>query len=363
MESTNGNFVQRHAEAVALLYPVEVLHSFGISDQKEKYLLDEKEINGIKTMVVYFRKSKFPFINFFRRIQGYKIGFRNITKPDLVHANILQSQMIFAVLLKWKYKIPFVVSEHWSGFLKINRHRISNLKIRIARFIANRASYVMPVSQMLLKELQSLKIGKKYKVVENVVDTTLFTPLDFKNNTEFIFLHISNLVGLKNPEKIISTAKRLRKEFTNFRLQIGGDGSEKVLKHLHHLCENEDYIEIFGEQTIEEVAKKMRGSHCFVLFSEYENLPCVLIESMSSGVPVIATRVGGIPEIVEDGCGILISKSEEELYQAMKKFLSQEVRFLSPEKLHQYAEERFSKIKIAKKLDAIYQEVMGLPKG
>ncbi|MCB4234228.1 glycosyltransferase family 4 protein [Kaistella anthropi] len=70
----------------------------------------------------------------------------------------------------------------------------------------------------------------------------------------------------------------------------------------------------------QEVSEKMRASDCFVLFSDYENFPCVLLESLSTGTPVIATKVGGIPEVVNEKNGILISNSKDELYEAMKKF-------------------------------------------
>ena len=60
LEPTNGNFVQRHAEAVSQLHDVEILHSIGDSMQKETYLFDDKIINRIRTVIVYYKNSKNP---------------------------------------------------------------------------------------------------------------------------------------------------------------------------------------------------------------------------------------------------------------------------------------------------------------
>lgn len=357
LEPTNGNFVQRHAEGVSLVHEVEILHAIGNPDQHENFVTDDREINGIRTIIVYYKNSGNPLKNFRNRMAAYNKGFKMLQKPDLIHANILHNNLLFVLYLNRKFSIPFVVSEHWSVFLQINRTKLSKTTWKLAKYMASKASYLMPVSNNLKENLHKLRIGKKYKVVENVVNTELFKPSNLKNE-KFRFLHISNLVKLKNPEKIIRAAVRLRDEFQNFELEIGGDGDTAPLKKLIFESKAEDYVKTFTEIPLAEVAEKMRNSSTFVLFSDYENLPCVLLESMSSGIPVIATKVGGIPEIVNENCGILIDVSEDELYAAMKKMLLNRENLLSSSELHQYISENFSMQKIAQKFDEVYQEVL-----
>ena len=110
--------------------------------------------------------------------------------------------------------------------------------------------------------------------------------------------------------------------------------------------------------TLREVSDKMRESNGFILFSDYENFPCVLLESLSTGTPVIATKVGGIPEIINEKNGILISKNENELYEAMKNVLQKKILFDNPENLHRYIENNFSMKIIAQKFDEIYRKVL-----
>ncbi|REC48242.1 glycosyltransferase [Chryseobacterium pennipullorum] len=356
IEPTNGNFVQRHAEAVSLLHDVEILHAIGDSTQREEFISDDQIINGIRTLIVYYKNSGNPVLNFKRRMQAYKLGFLKLQRPNLVHANILQNTMLFAVYIKKKYKIPFVVSEHWSGFLKVNRQKLSFTKVIVARYIANRASCLLPVSKILMENLKELKIGSQFKVVGNVVDTDIFVPSDASGHQPFTFLHLSNLIPLKNPDMIIEAAVRLRKEFNGFELHIGGDGDVERLNAKIKKSDAQEFIKTFGEISYQHVAEKMKRSNCFVLFSDYESFSCVLLESLSSGVPVIATRVGAIPEMISNNHGIVIDKSEEELYKAMKNMLMGVHRTDTPAELHHYVENGFSKPAIAKEFSTAYQQ-------
>ena len=356
-EPTNGNFVQRHAEAVSLKNEVQILHCIGDSAQNEKFIFDDQIINGVRTLIVYYKNTTNPVLNFLRRMTAYKRGFAKMQTPDLVHANVMQQSMLFAVYLKMRYKIPFVITEHWSGFLNINRTKLSKVQLLISKFIGKNSAFILPVSQYLLSDLKDLGFQTKMLVVQNVVDTNLFT-LKGGTGDKFTFLHVSNLIKLKNPEKIVNTAIRLREKYKNFNLQIGGDGNLENLEEIIRNNKSESFITTFSLLTPNQVAEKMRSSDCFVLFSDYENFPCVLLESLSSGTPAIATKVGGIPEIISEKKGILISNSEEELYNAMESVLQKKVTFDSPEDLHQFVQDHFSMEKIAEKFTDIYRKIL-----
>ncbi|MDQ8142935.1 glycosyltransferase [Chryseobacterium sp. CFS15] len=360
IEPTNGNFVQRHAEAVSLVHNVEILHTIGDFDQDEKYLFDDRLINGIRTLIVYYKNSKNPVKNFFRRMKAYNKGFSKLQKPDLVHANILHNNMLFAVYLKKKYKIPFVVTEHWTALRKINAEVTSKIIKQTAVIIGNQAEFILPVSNDLLLGLRDLGITTKMMVVPNVVNTQLFVP-QRKADTEFTFIHVSNLIPRKNPEKILDVALNLLDKGFVFRFQLGGDGNDEILNKLRNKVENSkfsDKITVFGIQTLNEIADRMGSSNCFILFSEDENQPCVIAESFASEIKVISTNVGGIGEFFPDNAGILLKKVDEaELYSAMVRMLkhdrNDDLSFLS-----QYAKDTFSQEMIAMKFSAIYAQVL-----
>ena len=358
LEPTNGNFVQRHAEAVSLLYDVEILHAIGDSTQNEKFIFDDKVINGIRTLIVYYKNSKNPLLNFYRRMKAYQLGFKRVEKPDLVHGNVLHNNMLFAVYLKKKYKIPFVITEHWSVFQEVNHFKISEISKISARIIAGKASYILPVTQNLIFGLRKLKIFTSMKVIGNVVDTEIFN-FEKRQSQNFTFLHVSNLIPLKNPDKIIQAAVKLYNENFKFSLEIGGDGDVDMLNSLIREYNAESYIKTFGMISSQEVANKMKNANCFVLFSDYENQPCVILESFATGIPVIAPRVGGIPEIVEENRGILVEKADEKaLFEAMKNVLEDKIAFENSEVIRSYVVDNFSKQKIAEQFSEIYNKVL-----
>ena len=83
-----------------------------------------------------------------------------------------------------------------------------------------------------------------------------------------------------------------------------------------------------GEQTPHEVAQWMQQSDCFVLFSNYENAPVVLSECLAIGLPIITSNAGGIPEMVNPECGVLLPpQNEEALAHAMLQMLNGEVTY------------------------------------
>lgn len=358
LEPTNGNFVQRHAEAVALKHDVEILHTIGDFNQKETFVFDDKIINGIRTLVIYYRNSKNPVQNFLRRMKAYKIGFSKMQKPELVHGNVLHNNMLFAVYLKKKYKIPFVISEHWTALQEENLGRTSaNIK-RIAKFIAKHADYIFPVSENLKNSLKMLGIKTPMKVISNVVNTDIFQIRQTNGNKSTRFLHVSSLIPRKRPDKIIETVHQLIVNGYDVSLEIGGDGDTATLRRLVQKLNAEEYIAVFDEISYEEVAEKMQASDCFILFSDNETQGCVILESYACGKPVIATAVGGVPEFIKPGLGVLIEKAnEQELYQSMQNFIENKITFNKPEVLRDFVIDNFSKDIISNQFTEVYIKI------
>ncbi|WP_379966564.1 glycosyltransferase family 4 protein [Epilithonimonas sp. UC225_85] len=359
LEPTNGNFVQRHAEAVALQHEVEILHTIGDFDQKETFVFDDKVINGIRTLIIYYKNSKNPVQNFLRRMKAYKMGFAKMQKPDLVHANVLHNNMLFAVYLKKKYKIPFVVTEHWTALQKQNLNKTSGNIKRIAKFIAKNAGFILPVSENLLESLKMIGIKTPMKVISNVVNTEIFDIKSTDQNSTIKFLHVSSLIPRKRPDKIIETVHQLKQNGYDVSLEIGGDGDTETLNNLVMKLGAESYISVFDEISYSEVAEKMQTSDCFILFSDNETQGCVILESYACGKPVIATAVGGVPEFVKPGLGVLIEKAnEKELYEAMKNFAEQKMNVQSPEVLRQFVIDNFSKESICRQFTEVYKNIL-----
>jgi len=116
----------------------------------------------------------------------------------------------------------------------------------------------------------------------------------------------------------------------------------------------QDVVRFHGLKTKPEVAEFMRKADVFVLPSEWENLPCVIIEAMTSGLPIVATSVGGIPEMVDDKMGLLVPpRDSEKLMQALHHMLDTVLNY-PRESIAARARARYSYESVGEKLTELY---------
>lgn len=352
--------MQRHAEAVAMSHEVEILHTIGDFNQQEEFIFDDKMINGIRTLIIYYKNSKNPVKNFLKRMKAYKMGFSKMNKPDLIHANVLHNNMLFAVYVKRKFKIPFVVTEHWTAFQEENLSKTSKNIKRIARYIAKNAGYIMPVSNNLKESLQLMGIKVPMKVISNVVDTDVFDIKPESGGSDSTkFLHVSSLIPRKKPDEIIKAIHSLHQNGFNVSLEIGGDGETQPLINLVKQLKAENYIKVFDAISYQKVAEKMQHSDYFILFSENETQGCVILESYACGKPVISTKVGGAAEFIIDGLGIGLERNNtDQLYSVLEKICRKEYSFKDKKQIREVVLEKYSKESIARQFTEIYQQIV-----
>ena len=141
-------------------------------------------------------------------------------------------------------------------------------------------------------------------------------------------------------------------------LDIVSDGDIEYAKVLHEKLGKGKYVDFHSTKTTEEIALMIASSDALLMFSNYENFPCVIAESMMSGKPVISSNVNGIPEHVNKENGILVEPGDEEaLGKAIKEFLSGEVNF-DPIQIRAYALEHFSYQRVGENFTNIYRSIL-----
>jgi glycosyltransferase involved in cell wall biosynthesis len=223
-----------------------------------------------------------------------------------------------------------------------------------------RAGAVTTVSENLKNAMLAHRLAGRYHVVPNVVDTELFRlPVDRKSGGKKRILHVSGLVPVKNIPGILRVMKRLVERRDDFELTIVGDSRyrESHERLAVDLGIDNKVVHFSGGKGAAEVAGYMRDSDFLLLFSDYENSPCVIVEAMASGLPVIATDVGGIPEMVNEKTGILVPpKDEEELLRALISMMDNYDKY-DRKYIRDEAVKRFSYETIGQQFFNIYQEV------
>jgi L-malate glycosyltransferase len=370
---TLGNFVQKHAEAIALHSNVTALSVCADANCRQTYEITESTINNVLTINVYYKKVThgipvFSQIQKFARTKkAYSIGLEIVKARtgniDLVHHNILYPSGWIALGIKRALGIPYIITEHSTTYLPAKKVSISWFEKMLSKKIARNASFITPVSKDLRDAMINLRLESNYEIVYNVVDTKLFYPARQKTRGSKIkFLHISTLDDdHKNISGMLNAIAKLSNKRNNFECMFAGDGD--IAPHIETAKKLNIYnssVFFEGTKTTAEIAELMRASDCFLLFSNYENLPVVIIEALASGLPVVSSRVGGIHEHINANRGVLVeAKDEKALEQAIDKMITdiQNNRYNSTE-LAAYANENFSYEKVSEKFHHLYQRIL-----
>lgn len=359
----NGDFIQRHAQAVALQNEVTVVHAIKDPQQSSgKYEVELKEYKGVKEIIVYFKPFFFRPLNLLFLIQAYLIGLQHVQKVDIIHLNVIYPAGLIGLYLKNKLKRPLILTEHWTQ-LHVNRFKSLPFYKRMAiRRILDHVDLVLPVSEHLGKSIRKINSSISFKVIPNVVDFDQFSHKRRHPKGIIRFLHLSHLGDEhKNVSGMLRVAKRLVDDGFQFEFHIGGNGDLAPIHHFIAQHQLQDYIYPFERLAHDEVKAKMQASSCFVLFSRYENQPCVQAEAFACGLPIIATKVGGIQEFFPDDFGILIeSEAENQLYDAMKSVIEGK-DFATTDQMHTYAKQQFSRESISRQFNLVYDHLISSP--
>ncbi len=236
----------------------------------------------------------------------------------------------------------------------------------IRRFFTKMAvkysSGVTTVTQNLAEAMQNLGLKNDYYITPNVADIQDFFP---KEKIEVS--HIKKLIHVscfdepaKNIKGIINVVKKLSQVRSDFTMEIIGDGKDYAMIREYAKMEGLDapLLSFTGLLTGSELSLKMRHADAFVMFSNYENFPCTIVESLASGVPVISTDVGGIAEHITTDFGTLMNPGNEEgLKNAIINILDHPEKF-NKTNMREYAVKNFSMEESGKLFDSIYNKVI-----
>jgi len=361
----NGDFIQRHAEAVVSYCKVAVLYVLADPEATD-FSVEVTEHKGILEVRVYHPKtSKWlfwrQFTNYMKAHRlGYEAVIKEVQQIDIVHLNVFYKAGLFALELKNKLNIPYIITEHWTAFLDISPIQFTPFQKSAIKKIGRNAALICPVSHDLKKAIQSMGIPGPYEVVPNVVDTNVFKSEALNSDRQVKkILHISTLYDPhKNVSGLLNVIRKLRDQRSDFQVSIIGNGHlEKHQKTIATL-DLSDCVGLQGEIPHDAVATAMQAHDLFVLFSNYENLPCVIIEAQASGLPVLATDVGGVNEMVTEASGKLVQAGDEaSLLQKLDSMLDQLNQY-DRQQIRQQAVEKYSYESVGKQFHNIYQRVL-----
>lgn len=364
-----GLFIKRHAEVAAGFADVAVLYLRAAPDKPFGFLVEQKVENGVLTIEVYYgTKSALPafllkilagFLFAIAFIKGYSYIKDTWGKPDIIHVNVLTRLGIFALWLKMFNRINYVITEHWSRYLPITNTYNGLLRKWLTKIVVRNAEAVSTVSENLAKAMQSHELhNRHYMVLPNVVDVDAYKPKPGRTtNSKKRFIHIScfedrskNISGML---RVISKLAEIRNDFEFIMVGEGID-LDKMKTLAVELGLKEPLLKFMGLLENENLIDAYQNADFMVMFSNFENMPVVISESFSCGLPVVATSVGGIPEYINTANGILVTPEDEEALQGAISFMLDHYPEFDKNKIRQIAVDIFSIQAVTEKLKELY---------
>jgi len=366
-DTMTGLFIQRQAEAVSIYCYVAVLYVHADEQAANRYEIDFADENGIRVVRVYYREPRKSLISgylkMFRFFRAHSLGFKMLRsfQPDLIHVHVLTREGIVAWINKLLNGTPYVITEHWSRYLPASNTFSGIFRKMITRQVVKSSAAMMAVSETLKTAMLKFRLeNKNFFVVPNLVETNLFTigtrPV---RNTIKRFIHISCFEGQsKNISGFLDIVKNLSGKRSDFECFLIGDGPEFNLWKTRA-----DELGLLGKTVFftglkeqKELVKEIQAADFMVLSSNYETFGTVVIECLSCGIPVVATNVGVVPEVINETNGIMVPAGDENALGDAISIMLDQYNSYDPQTIRNTVLTKFANETIAKQLLGIYQQ-------
>ncbi|PKP01964.1 MAG: hypothetical protein CVU11_13640 [Bacteroidetes bacterium HGW-Bacteroidetes-6] len=360
-----GLFVKKHAETLLQHYQVSVLHVTYHADTPNRIVT--RVTNGIYVTNVNIRTNikLLKWISFFvATYKAYKIIKQNQGKPSVNHVHILTRMGVLAAFIRLRFGVPYVITEHWSRYFPVPGTYRNIIRKTLTRYICKRAEKLSTVSRGLAEAMQKHNIGnnRPYSIINNVVDELVFSPPNLRVPTyETIrFINVSCFEDRsKNLTGLVDIAAVLVTKGIKFECVLAGTGQDflNIKEYIKHKG-LEKYCILPGLLNEYQVAELMRSCHFYIQPSHFENVPVVISEALMCGLPVVATRVGSVEELINTSNGYLVDAANPTALQSAVELMIDNFASFDSALIRKNAMARFSKAAVLKQFNELYSDLI-----
>jgi len=369
--SVNGIFIREHVLAIVRLRPVEVItmsvvKAAGWPRIKVTTTTDEGFKVHRVVLLTPLRRLNVPRIMARMALRRSIRNIRRERKVGIVHIHVrtdLTEQTLHAVR---PLKIPVVLTEH-NSFYHLGIHQLPGpQRMRTIAAIRSWLSdpdllHIMPVSHDLAATLDRVYgVEEQRSTVVTNVAASVFKPGLRPAVPPFIILLAAVWRPPKDHDVFIRAMATLPLEVKRkCKVVWAGYGPDMVSIQQRCATELADIEVTFpGKLERGELAKAMQAAHLFVLPTRSDNQPCVVLESLSCGTPVISMAVNGVPEMIDDSNGLLVPPNDPEaLAQALMAYISRE-KIPDHDLIAMNAHAKYSPAVISAAIEQVYQKVI-----
>lgn len=274
-------------------------------------------------------------------------------KPDAIHTHLYALKYVALACIGLDIKIIHTVHN-------IAEKEANSIDQVINKLIfKTKKAFPVALSDEIKKSIITRYAFKSTQVavVENGVDLSRCIVKDnYEINGVVNIIHVGRFFEQKNHAYMIKSMKTLREKF-DIQLSFYGDGA--LLDECKKIVNDEGLQSIVLFKGVSDnIYTPLHSSDIFILPSKWEGLPIGLIEAMGTGLPIIASNVGGIPDMIENGeSGILIDPVDGNLEEAITSLIENDRYRESIGRNAYLASDRFSASKMAKSYLLLYKKV------
>ena len=285
--------------------------------------IEDTDIKKLKPIRVKNLGRKISLINDLKAAREVREVILRI-KPDIIHTHTFKAGLLVRAQRNrieegLGKKVKFVHTFHGHLFDDPEFKGSKALAIKATeKRLSKRSDQLITVGEIVKSDLDGKGIYGKNKTISI---PPAVTPLKLQNKTSTLkkygikdqkrvrVLWLARVTGVKNPQRVIEIAKRLPE--IDFYMAGGGDLLERIKKQAPR------NLKVLGWQDAKSI---LPIADIFLSTSENEGMPIALIEAQLAGIPVVATNVGSVPEVVlHNKSGIICIKSNDDLIVAIKK--------------------------------------------
>lgn len=287
--------------------------------------------------------------------------------PEIVHVQSVSYTVLASILLRHRYPLVCTIhslvamDEKMSEWVNLSKYVYGKILSFLEKTIILKSLPNIIVVAPQVKERIADRTNAKIYTIPNGIDLRAVQNISPKPIKHPSILYVGRLTGIKGVDVLLRAIPIIKRAVPNLLLYIMGAGpQEDELKRLVKELNIEENVKFLGFISGDEKYAYFKSADAFVLPSRHESAPVVLPEAMACGKPIVASDVGGIPFMVEDGkTGLLVKPGNvEELAEKIITLLqSEELR----EKMGKVGREKiknFTWDKIAEQTVEVYKEVI-----
>lgn len=320
-DEQNGLFIQKQIRSVPNSFQVVIYINDGNTYKEESTILNDGNLIEIRVEL-----PKVPiFIKAFRKRKIIdRIIHRYFKKhPDYIHLHIATPDQYFVKRYADQHKIPYLVSEHWSGYGDGRFDQLSGIKKRMIIDTLEGAKSIVVVSKFLKSQIQTKLKHGDFIIIPNIVEDSVGHSNKMESEGRSYMMLCDMVDDIKNISGVIKAFKNHQQKFVNDQLFLVGEGPDR--KFLETLAQDLP-IQFMGRISHEEALFLMGKMNTLIVNSRRETFSVVIGEALLRSTQVIATRCGGPNEwYPEDLVYFIDVDRDDQLISAMES-----VRLLPP---------------------------------